>query len=148
MSSPPQVLFASKAGDTAMELECVNTGPLGSARAGQSCEHILKAYYTGVELQENRGRPEVILLAIREFSRDNLSPSGLLSEIKSLYAALPEIGCTQCGACCVSPHARSPKFIYIMDFCLKNIDDRGLSRFLPLRLAFTAVMKEICTAYF
>jgi hypothetical protein len=54
----------------------------------------------------------------------------ILSEIKSLYAALPEIGCTQCGACCVSPACTLPEFIYVMDFCVKNIDDRRLARFL------------------
>lgn len=50
----------------------------------------------------------------------------MLSEIEALYTDLPEIACTQCGACCVSPTCTLPEFIYLMRYCAKNFDAHRL----------------------
>jgi len=47
--------------------------------------------------------------------------SDIISEIELLYQELPEIGCQQCGQCCVSPTCTLAEFIYLFDFLQKNL---------------------------
>jgi Uncharacterised protein family (UPF0153). len=45
----------------------------------------------------------------------------IISEIEALYSELPELACTQCGSCCVSPTCTLPEFIYLMRYCIQNL---------------------------
>jgi hypothetical protein len=52
----------------------------------------------------------------------------LLSRLKSLYDGLPEVACTGCGTCCVSPTVTLAEFIYHMHFSLQALTHDELEK--------------------
>ena len=56
--------------------------------------------------------------------------SDIISEIELLYQELPEIGCKQCGQCCVSPTCTLAEFIYLFQFLHKNLAPERIKQYL------------------
>lgn len=54
----------------------------------------------------------------------------IISKIDELYKRLPEVGCTGCGQCCVSPTSTMSEFIYLFHYLEKNFTDEAIINFL------------------
>ena len=54
----------------------------------------------------------------------------IISEIELLYQELPEIGCEQCGQCCVSPTCTLAEFIYLFHFLQKTVAPEKIKQYL------------------
>lgn len=54
----------------------------------------------------------------------------IINELELLYRELPEIGCKQCGQCCVSPTCTLAEFIYLFHFLQKNITPERIKHYI------------------
>lgn len=52
----------------------------------------------------------------------------LFSELETLYAGLPDVPCTACGKCCVTPHMTAVEFAYLLKGMLESCDAETLGR--------------------
>jgi hypothetical protein len=67
--------------------------------------------------------------------------SNLLNNLDNLYQQLPMVRCRQCGTCCVSPTCTLAEFVFLMDYCKRNISREVLETI----LITPARMHETCT---
>ncbi|MDD5674105.1 MAG: hypothetical protein PHC61_08085 [Chitinivibrionales bacterium] len=72
--------------------------------------------------------------------------ANLLSSMDNLYGQLPTVTCKSCGTCCVSPTCTLAEFVYLMDFCVKNIPAQTLTDLLrqPARMHATCAGNLVC----
>lgn len=54
----------------------------------------------------------------------------IIKKIKNLYDRLPEVGCTGCGLCCVSPTSTLSEFIYLFNYLETNLSDKEILNFI------------------
>lgn len=54
----------------------------------------------------------------------------IIKKVEALYNRLPEVGCTGCGLCCVSPTSTLSEFIYLCDYLEKSFNDKEIIDFI------------------
>lgn len=54
----------------------------------------------------------------------------IITKIDDLYKRLPEVGCTGCGECCVSPTSTMSEFIYLFHYLEENFSDEEIINFI------------------
>lgn len=54
----------------------------------------------------------------------------IITKIDELYKKLPEVGCTGCGLCCVSPTSTLAEFIYLFKYLEDNLSDEQIISFI------------------
>lgn len=54
----------------------------------------------------------------------------ILKKVEDLYNRLPEVGCTGCGLCCVSPTSTLAEFIYLFNYLHENFTTEQIITFI------------------